>query len=185
MSVQVVAAVIALAGVLVSAGVAFVVSRRQTAVQIRNLRVQLAHEYTSRLFQKRLEVYPDLYKILHDLGEAGREGPLPERSIEEVLSQLHAWDGRNAVFLSAYTLKQLIRLRALLARAQKRGCLDTRNSRVRSRLVRTLINLEIALKTELGVFSTGGYHNPSELKSLSAILADLNGADYEMGPPVS
>lgn len=174
MPTEVIAALIALVGVLGSAYIAFVVSRKEASVQIRNLHLQLEHQYTKRLFDKRLEVYPELHGILHELGEVGRDGGLSAEYAYRTLSKLHTWDRRNGLYLSAYSTRQLLALRALLGEALDKGGLDTRDPRIRRSVVEVLTKFEIALRTELGVFASSGYHNPADVKSLSSVLKELH-----------
>ena len=59
---EVIAASIALIGVIVSVLISFFTSRRQANIEVEKLRTEIHQDFSLRLFEKRLEHYPDLYQ---------------------------------------------------------------------------------------------------------------------------
>jgi hypothetical protein len=67
---------ITLIGVIISVSVSYLINAIQTKQQIANLRLELEHRYTSKLYEKRLEAYPKLYQVTNELGRAIRDGDI-------------------------------------------------------------------------------------------------------------
>jgi len=65
MSIEVTTALIAFGGVAVSVSISYLVSVRQTKTEFQKLRTEIHKEFGGKLFEKRLEVYPELFLQRH------------------------------------------------------------------------------------------------------------------------
>lgn len=92
-------------------------------VTIRLFEMGKAKEHESRLFEKRSECYPLLYKILSDFIKILEFGTLTEKGIDKSFAKIHIiehlqrlepWDSSYAVLANDYTIDLLIAYRSLL-----------------------------------------------------------------------
>jgi len=173
-------ALIALFGVIISVMISSVVSFRQTKQEIANLKLELQSRYTSKLFEKRLEVYPRLYKITVKLIYAMNSGKLTPDLIKEALDEFYEWDGENAIFVSLLTLQKMISFRRVLTKRLKTDIAHLNQPNIRKEFFNEALALEAAIKTEIGIFSTGGFHSPFQavdLRKLSDLLEEARKDD--------
>lgn len=167
MSPELIASVIALVGVIASVLVSFLVGQRQMKIQIDSLRVQVEQTYTSKLYEKRLEVYPLLFEIMSSFSKEIRDrGDITKKTMNDFASRFYEWDSKNFIYTSELTLRQLIRMLRLIRSYQNSEEKIYSRRRLESELIPQMLELELTLKTELGVFSREGYHNPKALESI-------------------
>lgn len=156
---RVVAALIAVLGVLASALVSIRVSRSQAEISRRDLLIEFSHKLNDRLYEKRLDVYPALYESLSALGKRFRSATLSRRDLEAALDQIEAWDSKNAVYVSPGIIALLLNIRNLLANStSQQSDLSISSDEVR-KLFDAALRLEQALKHELGVYSATDFMN--------------------------
>jgi hypothetical protein len=167
MSTELVASLIALAGVIISVLVSFVVGQRQIKTQMDSLRIQIEQTFTSKLYEKRLEVYPLLFEIMSSFSKRIRDhGEITKEIIDDFAAQFYEWDSKNSIYTSGLTLKQLMRMMRLIKSYKNSSDEKYSKRKLRSELIPQMLELELMLKTELGVFSREGYHNPKVLEAL-------------------
>jgi hypothetical protein len=166
----------ALAGVIISVTVSYLLSARQTRQQIKNFERELQHRYISKLYEKRLEAYPKLYRITNDLTRLMRAEELSPEKIRLAFNQFCEWDRDNAIFVSALTLRSLIRFRKFLERHAGSGSEYLKQSKVKGEILSEAIALEATLKTELGIFSIEDFHNPARIQSMGQVIRSLQEA---------
>jgi hypothetical protein len=164
---------IALAGAVLSALVAYLVARRQTATELRKARIQSDTQYFQGLFNKRLELYPDLYEVLSDLGLAVIEKRVTRQVLYDSLKDIQGWDRRHALLLSPLSAQSLIELRKIIAAMTADTEADPSRTQVRELLRPMLINLQLSLKNEIGVMQAEGFHNPSRVLRLNEVVNKL------------
>jgi hypothetical protein len=160
MSDNIVVSFIALGGILISALISYVVSRRQIDLEVQN---QL-HNYSSILFQKRLEAYPRLHSILSAFAKAAKNKRLSKELMSQISKDLDNWDSNNTLLLGQSIVVQLARFEKAL-----NGWSELPNKELESddfikEIFKQIIAIEHALKLELGVFSLTEFQNVS-LKS--------------------
>ena len=164
MSPELIASLIALVGVVASVLVSFLAGQRQIKTQIDALRIQVEQTYTSKLYEKRLEVYPLLFQIMSSLSKSIRDrSEVTKDEMDEFVSRFYDWDSKNSIYTSELTLRQLIRLLRLIRSYKNSEEKVYSRRKLEIELVPQMMELELTLKTELGVFSREGYHNPHAL----------------------
>jgi hypothetical protein len=160
MSDSILASFIALSGIVISALISFLVSRRQIDLQIQN---QL-HSYSAKLFERRLEAYPKMYSTLSAFAKAAKNKSLAKKNISQTIKDLDDWDSNNALLLGQSTVVQLARFEGALRGWLKLTDKELQSSDFIKEIVKRVIAIEHALKLELGVFSLTEFQNVS-LKS--------------------
>ena len=167
MSPELIASLIALFGVVVSVLVSLFVGQRQMKTQIDALRIQVEQTYTAKLYEKRLEVYPLLFETMSVFSKRIRDrGEITKKVMDEFVSRFYEWDSKNSIYTSELTLRQLIRMLRLLKSYKNSSETIFTKQKLKSELIPQMLDLELTLKTELGVFSREGYHNPETLEMI-------------------
>jgi hypothetical protein len=108
---RIIAALIAVGGVIVSGLLAFLVTRRQVNTSINNTRIQSQTVFLEKLYEKRLDLYPELYSLLGSLGNKAKTGEASFEDIQKARNEILKWDHTNAIFLSAFSVRRMIKLR--------------------------------------------------------------------------
>lgn len=161
-----------LIGVLISALVAFVVSKRQARNEILKIGMQIDATYRAKLYERRLALYPELAKNLSSLSSAIRAGRVQTAKIREAWEIIREWDGANSIFMSPLSMKAMITLRSHLIELSKSTDEFISNKRARNILLPAIIEMQLALKTELGVMHADGFHKPSHISYLRDAMMD-------------
>lgn len=157
-------ALIALSGVVLSAFVSYLVSSRQADLAVNNLKTELESRYNQKLYEKRLDAYPYLYKILSDLGKDLRKIELPHSKLKDRLEEIDKWDSSYAILLSSAGIAVILDLRNILdsyTNFDPNYVPEAQVSRKsRKNIFNSALRLEQQLKKEIGVYDSEGYHNP-------------------------
>ena len=159
MNSAIISAVIGLLGVGIAGIVSYIVAARQ-----------ISQKYSEFLYQSRLQVYPDLYRLISDLAKHVRYREASIETLRESAAALDVWDSAHALLLSPIATKNIFDLRFSLRSlvAEQRNLADEQT--IRSIL--TLVSdLENALKTELGIYHGTGFHNPKRTLYVSDQIA--------------
>lgn len=159
-------ALFGLIGVLVSALVALLVSRTQVRSELTRTRIESQTQFLGKLYDRRLEVYPRLYEALGVLGGRILGGAASVDDVTQTWNIIREWDKQNALFLSAYSTKTMISLRRLLIRFSSLSPGDFSKTKQKKELLPALIDMQMVLKTELGVLHADGFHSPVETMTL-------------------
>ena len=164
MSMEIVASLIALAGVLISVVVSLLVNTRQTNIEIQKLRTEILQNFNSKLFEKRLEVYPDLYNSLSDFITTIQYDSITNAALEKLLEEMHAWRKYSILFsartgLIGYELNSM--LHEMTRKSDDELKVDFESPESRKALRRKIQRFELALKNELGIYS---FESPTEIK---------------------
>lgn len=164
---EIIPALIALIGVGVSAAISYVISSRQSSIELQKLRTSLQTELGSKLYEKRLEVYPDLYAQLSTLIKLIESGELISKDLKEVFLIIQDWDTKNSILFSNQAGHIAYEFRQALADLTKSSDEDLQNKLNSYEQMKTLKHkiheLELALKHELGSYH---FESPISLKEL-------------------
>lgn len=151
-------------GTLLSAAigalVAIVVSRRQIRNEFAKASLHVDATYRAKLYERRLSSYPEFSKHLSELSAVIRSERLPTALVRDTWKFVRGWDGANSIFMSPLSMQAMVALRKQLIALSE--CQDefVSNNKSRGSLLPTIIEMQLALKTELGVMHLDGYHNP-------------------------
>jgi len=157
-------ALIALSGVIFSAILSYFVSTHQANISVQNFHKELENRYNQKLYEKRLTEYPKLYAIVSNLGKDIRKIDLKHITLKDRLIEIDQWDSLNAILLSPTGISLILELRDILDAYTNFDPDYDPNKQVgvsaRERIFTAALNLEEALKIEIGVYDAKGYHNP-------------------------
>ena len=157
-------ALIALGGVIFSAAISYIVSNHQASVSISNLETELESKYNVKLYEKRLEKYPELYEIVSHLGKDIRRIELPYSVLKDRLLELDEWDSKNAILLSQSSIELILEMRNILDGYtnfdQNYQPSKQVGREAREKIFKSALRLEEAIKKEIGIYNVKGYHNP-------------------------
>lgn len=169
MTEKVIVALIALTGVLISGLLSFYISSNQVKTTVKNLKIELKSKYNEKLYAKRLDNYPKLYKSISDLGKDLRKVELIFSVLKNRLEEIEKWDSENAILLSPSSTALILDLRNILdsyTNFDPKYNGEKQVGRIaRENIFESALNLEQAIKKEIGVYDIEGYHNPSLPKS--------------------
>ncbi len=171
MNPQMQVATVSFMGVVLSALIAFLVSRRQTAVEIEKVRLQNQVTFRSKVFETRLKVYPALHAILGDLGGKILSSGATLADVQTTWDEIRCWDRENSLFLSPIAVTKLIGLRKTITGLLKLQPEQFSRTKQRKELLPALIEMQMCLKTELGIIDADSFHNPTRLKTLREAIA--------------
>ena len=160
----VLSALIALVGVFSSVTASLFVSLRQSSIETQKLRDEYVHRYAGKLFEKRLEVYPELLSPFVDVIHKINLKQATPKDIKDPFPILTEWDTKNAIFLGAQPQQTIHRLYLMLADLSQMSDSEIQDMLNDSDSLRQIKNrfldLFLAFKNDLGIYS---------LKSPSAI----------------
>lgn len=171
MSTEILASILALSGIVFSVLISYLSSRLQIKNELQKLRIEAESAYTSKLFEKRFEVYPKLFEITSSFAKKIRSGETTLPDYDSFVQQMYEWDNKNSIFVSPITLQELVEMLQLIRKSNKAFRKNGISKKdLREEFIPQLTDLELSLKTELGVFARGGYHSPAEIKRLKDYL---------------
>lgn len=157
---RIVAALIALTGVLVSVVLSYHGALRASKSELAKQRLEVLSQHALRLYEERLACYPELFKALSDFMKVLEFGALEPRHVKELLPTIDEWDSQHAILLSeklVATLRNVrIDLRELseLSEEEFAGWFywpyANDNLSPMDLLKREIANLEQSLRSEIG-----------------------------------
>lgn len=177
---EVVAAIIAVGGVLVSAVVAFIVGRSQARAELEKAQLETRTMFLAKLYDARLSAYPGLYELLGILGGRVLEGTATLGDVEETWEKIKIWDQRNALLLSPLGVQTAIELRRTFLRLLKLSPEQLSRKKQRKELLPALIELQMCLKTELGILNAESFHSPARIDTLREATLRAVDADSDV-----
>jgi hypothetical protein len=178
---------ITLLGILASVLTSFIISTRQSRLEVKKLRDEYLHRYSGTVFEKRLESYPKIVEHLvpffHkvNLSKINRDEEYQVR-VEDLKNLLHVllvWDTQNSILFSRNLQDVLHNTYHSLYKTINQSneelqrlvtddgfLLELRNE---------LLKLFLALKNDLGIYSfespsaITGYKSPGTVKDLTKL----------------
>src|SRR6266513_3987636 len=169
MNTGIIAALIALVGVLASVMASVALALRATRIELKRTRQQLTSAYATRLIDARLGVYPELYAILSDFLkhiEGGSDKHMAGQALtmadlKDLLSKLVAWDSHHALLLSDRAGRAIFGLRQQLIQLIRAAQPNEERALTSSATLDALLSgahqLEIGLKVDLGIYEIEKY----------------------------
>ena len=150
---EMIVAIIALSGVIISVLASLYSSMRQTNSELKKLRTEIQQIYTNKLLDKRIEIYPDLYNLLSRFTKSiVTNQSISMDSLQELQENLSNWDVQNAVFLSGKAFELSYRFRVTISELSKESVNEFNDSILLSDLRSKADSVKLALKEDLGIF---------------------------------
>jgi hypothetical protein len=150
-------AFIALAGVPLSIVSSLIISIRQTRIETQKFRNEYLHRYSGKLFEKRLEAYPELIKHLVEFLHKINLQSIQVYDIKNLFPILLNWDSENAIYLSFKTQNLMHKTYHLFFQLHESGE-ENLNELIMdkdalSNLRKKIFEFYLALKNDLGIYS--------------------------------
>lgn len=150
---EIIVAIVAFGGVIISVFASLYSSMRQTNSELRKIRTELQQTYTNKLLDKRIEIYPDLYNLLSRFTKSiVTNQSISMGSLQELHENVSNWDVQNAVFLSGKAFELSYRFRVAIAELSKQSADEFNDSALLSDLRSKADSVKLALKEDLGIF---------------------------------
>jgi hypothetical protein len=166
-----------LVGIIISGCIAYIVSVRQTKSEILKARMQIDSTYMAKLYERRLAIYPVLAEALSELSSAIRAGHAPLKQIRATWEFVRIWDGANSILMSPLSVSAMIELRNKLIELSGQDSELLSNKKGRNELLPAVVELQLALKAELGVMDADGFHKPRRVVNIrDAMTLDSGGS---------
>ena len=167
---EIIVAFIALGGVIISVLVSLYTSMRQTNTELSQLRAEIQQTYTDKLLEKRIEVYPSLYKLLSIFTKSiVSTQPTSLNQLQKLLRELSEWDVENAIFLSGKAFELSYRFRIQVSKVVGDPPDDLANVELLADLRRKADDVKLALKEDLGIFVVEFLDEQKEFKSFQEV----------------
>lgn len=165
MNVNLITALIAFSGVLLSVVASFFVSLRKSKIESQKIRDEYLHRYAGKIFESRLEAYPKLVEHLViffqkvNLSRIKKEQlyEIKIADIKNLFQIILDWDAHNSVLyspeLQGMVHKTYHNLYRLLNRPEEELQPLIKNDDSLKELRNELFALYLALKNDLGIYS--------------------------------
>ena len=169
MSTEIIVAIIALSGAVISVVVSAFMSMRQTKTEVMKsmrqtetelikIRSEINQTYVNKLIEKRLDVYPQFYFLLSDFIKRFKQHDTASlEMLKDFRAKIEEWDSKNSLLFSDPTtdichnfLMELIRLTEMTEDDLQKYFQIRDNRR---NLRKFIEKLELALKYDLGIHS--------------------------------
>ena len=160
-----------LVGIIISGCIAYIVSIRQAKSEILKARMQIDSTYRAKLYERRLAIYPLLAEALSELSSVIRAGHPPLKKVRSTWEFVRIWDGANSIFMSPLSMSAMIELRNKLIEISGQDSEFLSNKKGRKELLPAVLELQLALKAELGVMDADGFHKPARVINIREALA--------------
>lgn len=136
---------------LVASLVGVVVSLRQVKVSERKIKEEIQHKYLHKLYDKRIELYPEAFKISSKIKKKKKpDGINPPQEIKMILSDLDFWaEGEAGLFLSPKTIRAYWDLRDALSKNPGGG--ENYQEQQINNIWQARVNFRSALRRDIGV----------------------------------
>ena len=156
MSKEILVSFIPRAGLILSALVSLLISRRVVAAESHKLLFEAKKIYDNKLLEARLAAYPNLYTLLSKFIKGTRQRSIDRSTLESFVAEVNEWDCKHAILFSTYAGKACHDLRYFLEdllREKNETLIQRLSSQaVIGTLIGKMRRLELALKSDLGIY---------------------------------
>ena len=161
---EIVVALIALAGVIISVILSFIISQYQNKIALKKIH----SEFSGKLYSKRLEIYLETYELISKFSrmvdsEIVEGKQISYEELQDFFNKYLIQDSKSGLLFNSYTVKASYNLRKAMKKiltSHKTG--DTFSKNRMYMFLRFIAQVELSLKHELGVF---GYESPSMMEN--------------------
>lgn len=126
------------------------VTTLSTRSELRRIRRELEQSYEKSLFDKRVEIYPELYQLLSANLKLIQYGDASRDTLLMFKEQIDAWNSKYSLFFTRATTQISWRFRHYLFLLLKEGTITDEHW---DRIKNTIRLFEAALRAEIGIFN--------------------------------
>ena len=152
MSTEIIAALIAFGGVVISVVVSILTSSRQTASELTKLRTEIQQSYADKLLERRLDIYPDTYDLLSAFAKKLELKKIKKSDISELLNKINKLDSKSSILFSGHTGYIAFRFRQYFIKLLQQDDEDIMSIDVLQEIKARVGEFELALKSDLGIY---------------------------------
>ncbi len=169
MSQEVIAAFIALGGVVFSVIASAYISLRQTNTELQKLKSEIAQTYTDKLLEERLKFYPDGYYLLTSFAKKIWKESISIEDLMEFDSQVNSWNSKYGILFSGNTNIVAYKFYRMMDELVDKTEDEVREmfmlNENKANLVRSISELELALKSDIGIYIADNKYGKEEFRS--------------------
>lgn len=154
--------------IVISVVVSVIITTSQRKSDMNKLRVELQQQYAKSLFDKRVDVYQELYFLLSGYGKKIQYGQQTKENLKEFGEQVDLWNSRNAIFFTQPTRRISYKFRYFLRVLLSNHAISDVTDEDWDAIHRIMLAFEDAIRAEIGIFDTP---SPGELQALDKVLA--------------
>ena len=175
---KIIIAIISLCGVILSMLVSWLISKYRVESEVNKLRLEMQKTYATQIHEKRLSVFPGLYKLIGTHVKEIQKQTVEHESVINYFSKLDAWHTENGYLLSSstnsYTYTYLRKLRRISEGTNESFVARISDNEKRRELIRNAWEIELGLKSDLGIFEVEFFDPDIKIKSYKQINALVN-----------
>ena len=154
-------ALIALVGVVLSALISQVTSKRVAGNEIQKIRFEAKRTYEAKLLEERLRRYPQVFSLLSAFIKEIQFGAVSRETIGTLFTEVNAWDSQNAIVLSHSSAEVLYIFRQDLNTMLQASGDDQLEVKLGAReflegLRSKTANVEFVLRSDIGIYGIRG-----------------------------
>ncbi len=170
---------IAIVSGVLTLSASFFVAMVQARVEFRKLSRQLEQKYTTALFDKRLEVYPILFRAIHDFNHLIEYNTATTQDLVNFQQTYDRWIADHAILLTPHTAQVIwgyhYYLIDILTSDRSQPHTEPLSEAVWVEIRNIQVTLGKILRSELGVFDTPAAGTPEFSKPhFRAVIERLN-----------
>jgi hypothetical protein len=152
-------ALISLLGIVISVTASLLIGRMNNVAQFERFTKEIEQKYTQPLFQKRIEVYPELYSIISGFAKKSNIGIATNVDIKKTVQLVDSWNNKNAIFASNSLIGKLSNFRHELHEWSSLTNKQLQTTEIQKKIFYKIRDIEKSLQQEIGIFATQGFHN--------------------------
>lgn len=137
--------------VIVSVGVSIFVTWIKNKADLARIKTELEQKYSKTLFDKRVELYPQLYSLITSFGKLMQYKSVAKDDLIELRAKIDDCDNKCSIFFTQPTRRMFGSFRKFLIRLTDN---DNLNEAYKKELYEYFVVIERSLRTELGIYDT-------------------------------
>lgn len=177
MSTEIVVAFIAFLGVAISILSSVFISRKQTVLELQKMRTEIRQTYAGKLLERRLDIYPEMYRILSDFTKKIESGEFTKAALQQFKNEIDSWDSKHAILFSGPTNITAYRFRKELRRLTNLTDNEFNNGFESEDAIsdfrHKIGNYELALKSDLGIYVVDSGDTSKRIESYKQLNIEL------------
>jgi len=178
---EVVAALIGISGVIVSAFVSWMVSRSQVRAETKKLRLEMQHAYLENLHRARLTAFPELYSAVEGHAKTIQRREVTLEGMKAFHGMVDKWHTNHGYLLTAATnsvmYTYLRRLMTVADSSPQSFAARLSDPEKRRQMIRSAWEVELALKNDLGIFEVEFFDPHRKFRSYRDVAEALETED--------
>lgn len=154
MSQNMVSLLIPVITVIISVLTSVFITAIRNKAELAKIQKETELRYSKSLFDKRIEIYPELYNSLSSYDKLIQYNKQSIESLREFRDKVDEWNSRNSLFFTEATTKISSRFRKYLRILLQRNQQNTISNEDWNDIQKIIVHFEHSLKAEIGIYDT-------------------------------